>query len=206
MRNHKLLGCLVLGSLLLTTVAFATELSIVDVSAIGSGCPTGTVDTLVMDTNHDGRDEFFQVSYAEFVAERPGTASKNCQITLQVNVPRGFQFSVLAVESAGYADVHAYHNGVVRTTYEFPMTGLPSRVTQGTISGPYAGDFKKADQYAVPTWSPCNQNFPLNINNRISLQKKPSVSSETGAYSLIQVDRTSGLFTQLFSIQWRSCY
>ena len=206
MNHHKLLGCLVLGSMmLLSSAAFAEVLKIKSVTANGSGCPTGSASTLVMDTNYDGKADFFQVSYAEFVAERPGTATKNCMITVQVEVPRGIQFSILTVESKGYADISEVHKGVFTTSYDFAFAGGTQR-TQGTLTGPYAGEFGKLDRFPAPSWSPCNQNFPLNINNRIAIQKNPSVTYENGYYSVMQVDRTSGMFTQLFAITWQPCH
>jgi hypothetical protein len=201
----KLFSLMGTGALLFTlsSAAHGTTLDIRSVKANGSACPIGTTSVTPIDTDGDGRDDFFQVTYSEFELNRPGDTVKNCLIELVVNVPRGFQYSIFRVSNRGFADIHRYHRARLDIEYEWPFIGI--QTTQRMLNGPYASTFNVSANFDTPSYSPCNMNLPLNLNSRAAILKKPAVLDESGATSELQVERTQGLFIQRFFLRWRRC-
>ncbi len=203
MKNRPELLVALSAMLCLPALAQAQTLTIKGVKTTGSGCHEGTTNAIKADTDGDGFVDFFQVGYGRFVAERPGKSVKSCMITLDVEVARNHQFSVFLVESRGYADLSEAHQVDLSTTYSY--AAAPEHRLSSLISGPYTDEFGEVEQVSGPTWAPCGKGFPVHVKYRIAIEKKPGTGSDTGAYSLVQVDRTSGLFTQTFYLHWQRC-
>src|SRR5882757_6052386 len=73
------------------------------VSVNGSGCPKGTTEVSVADDNSE-----FTVIHHGYVARAgggvdPTDARKNCQLTLDVQVPTGFTFGIIRADYRGDA-------------------------------------------------------------------------------------------------------
>ena len=96
-----------MGSLLLSGSLFATapsgEITINDINYNGSGCPIGTVAQNVSDDN-----KAFTVIFSDYIAEAGDGISlrdgrKNCQLTLSLSVPQGWQYSIASFDYRGFA-------------------------------------------------------------------------------------------------------
>lgn len=98
MRNAIITGTTLLASLAATVVPAAAAPSplpvdkmVIDVvAANGLGCRLGTADVIVSPDN-----KAFTVTYSEFTAQvgvgaKPLDFRRNCQLALNVDVPRGF--------------------------------------------------------------------------------------------------------------------
>lgn len=179
------------------------EISIRSIQANGSGCPPGSTTKLTLDTDGSGSADFFQLTFSQFFVERPGIIKKNCIVEVVLGVPQGWTFTIGDIEYEGYADVDQRHIGVMDTAYQFPF--FSNRVRSSLkLNGPYADDYVKEDKIGISSlvFSPCGRTVPLNINTSIMLRQKPGTN---GGYSFMDVERQSGLFTEVFRLQWRRC-
>src|SRR5579859_1635416 len=91
-------------------------------SANGSGCPPGS--TAVSQANSTE----FTVTYSQYMATAGGGASagefrKNCQLNVNVGVPSGWTFGILAVDYRGYAHLGNAARGTLSASYYY--AGLP---------------------------------------------------------------------------------
>ncbi len=199
------IGCC---GLFLTSLAWAApnirDVSIISLQANGSGCPPGSTTDLVLDTDGSGSADFFQLTFSEFNVERPGRIKKNCIVEVVLGLPQGWSFTIGDIEYEGYADIDPKHIGRMETEYVFPL--FSNRVgSRLDIPGPYADDYLKQDRIGISSlvFSPCGRTIPLNINTSVMLRQKPGMR---GGYSYMDVERQTGLFTELFRLQWRRCY
>lgn len=85
----------------------------------GTGCPQGTVSTIISDDR-----SVVTLIYDSYVASiGPGIAvteqRKNCQLTLELEYPGGFQYSILSADYRGYANIEKGITGTLKSTYYF---------------------------------------------------------------------------------------
>jgi hypothetical protein len=131
----------------------------------GSGCPLGT--TAVSAPNNTE----FTVTYDSYIAyagggAAPGTWRKNCQLDVQVGIPSGWTFGIIAADYRGYAGLDTRARGMLETNYYF--SGLPiTTPLLHPLSGPQDGDYEFTDQAHIITWAPCHFNGTLNVNTSI---------------------------------------
>lgn len=206
MRNLMKCSALILG-LGLSGLAFGVpninEIQIKSLQANGNGCPVGSTTKLLVDTDGSGSADFFQVTFSAFTVNKPGVSAKNCIVEAVIGIPQGWSYSLIDVQYSGYADIASNHIGRIQTTYNFPFFSN-SVTTYKDLNGTFVGDYAKTDTLGLlaAVWSPCGKTAALNMNTRISLRQKPST---TGGESFMDVERQSGLLTQVFSLQWKKC-
>lgn len=85
----------------------------------GTGCPAGSVAS----TSSNDKT-VLTLLYSNYVASiGPGTAvtdrRKNCQVTLNVHYPGGFQYSIFSADYRGYEELDAGVTGTQLATYYF---------------------------------------------------------------------------------------
>jgi hypothetical protein len=89
------------------------------VSTGGTGCPQGSVgSTFSVDKST------VTLIYDQYVASiGPGIAlteqRKNCQLTLKLEYPGGFQYSILSADYRGYANIEKGVTGTLKSNYYF---------------------------------------------------------------------------------------
>ncbi|MBC7530141.1 MAG: RICIN domain-containing protein [Oligoflexus sp.] len=178
------------------------------IDALGSGCPTGTYSSNLSDDR-----KAFTLSFSEFVAEiGPGIplsdARKNCSITLTLQVPAGWQYSIGTFNYRGFMDVAAKVRADHSTSYFFQGTG-DTGTFSATSTGPVAKDFVYTDKiglasvYIPDQWSPCNVDRALTINPSIRLTKL--AGAPANVQSIITNDTVDGELKQVFGLSWRKC-
>lgn len=177
-----------------------SEVWIEDLIVNGSGCPIGTATAIATNSRPGGVVDYFQVTYDDFMVEKPGKARKFCNITLNIKYPSGWSFTVLDVQSDGYAEIQKGVKGQFKMTYEYRGNGR-GRTTKRNQRGYWEGDYKFSDEFAHPVYSECGKVYPLNLKTSIKLTGK----ARNGEPSILTVDQQSGLLTQLFGIRWRRC-
>ncbi|KAH6864893.1 hypothetical protein J4E91_006749 [Alternaria rosae] len=184
----------------------AEQITIVDTSYSGNGCPQGSVST---STSTDktvityGFDQFQTYIGPGTV---PADRSKNCQLHLNLKYPGGFQYAVVDATYHGWARLDEGVTGSFITTYYFSQDAGKTQTTRMSAVGGGAllnGQvYTKQDsvETTATIWSPCGQNGILNINNRISLTNKKS--DQAGEMSN---DDATVAFTQQLHVAWRKC-
>ncbi|KAF2272355.1 uncharacterized protein EI97DRAFT_385884 [Westerdykella ornata] len=182
------------------------QITIVDTSYSGNGCPQGSVSTT---TSQDktvityGFDKF-----QTYIG--PGTSpsdkSKNCALHLNLRYPGGFQYAVVDATYHGFARLDPGVTGTFLTTYFFSQDASKTSTTRYSIKGTEKlalGEvYTKTDQVetTATVWSPCGTNGILNINNRISL-----TSTDSKASGELSNDDATVAFTQQLHVAWRPC-
>ncbi|KAJ4374930.1 hypothetical protein N0V83_002008 [Neocucurbitaria cava] len=182
------------------------QITIVDTSYSGNGCPQGTVSTSTS-PDHTVITYGFD-AFQTYIG--PGTVpadrSKNCQLHLNLKYPGGFQYAVVDATYHGWARMDDGVTGSFITTYYFSQDAGKTSTTRMTANG--GGSLLTGQVYtkqdSVETtatiWSPCGTTGILNINNRISLTSK-----NTAAAGELSNDDATVAFTQQLHVAWRKC-
>lgn len=174
----------------------------------GSGCPIGSVAE-----NVSAAKDAFTLTFSEFYAEvyegsRPSEQTKNCILTLVLDVPRGWQFSIADFYYRGFMDLDPYVNATHSTTYFFQGQGRQGSfesLKEGRNYG-FNGEYVYRDRIGLESnvWSVCNVERSLNINTRIRVDNTRK-NSNPAAQGYIANDSIDGKIVQKFGITWRRC-
>ncbi|NRA62860.1 MAG: DUF4360 domain-containing protein [Pseudobacteriovorax sp.] len=202
-------GFLAVSGLLLSSSLFASvpssEISIVDINHNGSGCPLGTVAENVSDDK-----QAFTVTFSDYIAEAgpgltPRDGRKNCQLTLTLNVPQGWQFSIASFDYRGFAFLDRGVKADYRTSYYFQGDRATETVTR-TAWGYYDDNFQFREELGLASavWSPCGAERALNINTAISV-RNTNKRRNPDAEGVIGTDSIDGQIQQIWGISWRRC-
>ena len=153
--------------------ASGEQIRIASVSANGSGCPRGSYETLL---SPDGLA--LTVSFSKYFLEatpsKPSVQTLACNVSLQLEMPRGYTVGVTKVSYMGYATLE---RGVVAEQIaNYAWTGLGALASnQGTskLTGPYDGTYQYTDNLETRGvgiyWAPCDVRSNLQIRSRLVL-------------------------------------
>lgn len=165
----------------------------------GNGCPQGTVGQLLA-----ANKKSFTLTFDEYIAEwGPGVSKRDarrfCQVTLDVHVPQGWQFSVFDFDYRGYAYLERGITGTQKSTYYWDRNYEGTFSTQ--LRGNYDNNFTISDQIATPSlvWSPCGSTKLLNIKSEIRLSGHPRRAG------FMTVDSLDAKVKQLYGLRWKRC-
>ncbi len=185
------------------------DVYIKNIDAKGSGCNNPGSYSVNLSADRQA----FTVSFSEFVAAigqglSPLEARKNCSLTMTLNIPAGFQYSIGTFNYRGYMDLDANIQADHTTSYFFQGTGETGKFV-ASARGPLSKDFVYTDKvgltsvYIPDVWSPCNADRALTINPAISLRKLGGAASD--AEGLITNDTVDGEINQVFGLKYRRC-
>jgi hypothetical protein len=140
----------------------------------GTGCPSGTTRVSALNSTE------FTVNYDSYVAyagdgAAPVDFRKNCQLDVQVGVPSGWTFGIVAADYRGYAGLDAGARGTLEASYYFSGMPIATQLAH-PLSGPQDGEFEFTDQAPHVAWAPCHFSGTLNINTSISVYAGSSQS------------------------------
>jgi hypothetical protein len=158
-------------------------------STNGSGCPANSsVTTKVPDNTA------FSVSFSQFKAT--GGSLKTCMVTVGVDIPAGWTYSVYEVVNRGYGLLDQGAWGRVSMNSWF--TGFPWTLrADQTFNGPY-DDFWQTDSKAsAQIFAPCGVSTNLTLNDTLRVNGPETSSMELFAQDL-RVSTT-------FLLQWKQC-
>ncbi|SMF18906.1 DUF4360 domain-containing protein [Pseudobacteriovorax antillogorgiicola] len=183
----------------------AGDVKVKSIQYNGSGCPLGTVSQ-----NISSDKQAFTLTFAEYIAEagpdfRLSDGRKNCQLTLTLQVPQGWQFSIGSFDYRGFlfADegMMAEHN----TSYYFQGSGFTGRFRE-RLNGPIYEDYHFRENVGIESlvWSPCGVERALNVNTAISVR---NTNKYDFPYSeaVMGTDSIDGQIRQVWGISWRRC-
>lgn len=186
-----------------------SQIYIKSINAIGSGCADPSTYSVNLSDDHKA----FTLSFSEFVAVlgqgiSPLEGRKNCSITLTLNIPAGFQYSIGTFNYRGYMDLDRNVQADHTTSYFFQGTGDTGKFV-ATVKGPVSKDFVYTDKlgltsaYIPDVWSPCNVDRALTINPSVRLTKLAGAAAD--AQGLITNDTVDGEINQVFGLKYRRC-
>jgi len=182
------------------------QITIIDSSYSGNGCPQGSVST---STSPDktvityGFDQFQTYIGPD---TKPADHSKNCQLHLNLKYPGGFQYAVVDATYHGFARLDKGVTGTFLTTYFFSQDATKTSTTRMKAEGGNGLElgqvYTKGDtiETTATVWSPCGTTGILNINNRLSLTT--TVANAAGELSN---DDATVAFTHQLHVAWRTC-
>jgi hypothetical protein len=146
------------------------------VSANGSGCPSGSGVVKAL----PGKGTF-SIAFPAFTASAGGDAldfRKNCQLMLDVSVPRGYTYAVSRVSVSGTGNLGPAGSGSVRTLLYFQ--GMGQTVEQShEINGPLNGKWRFDGRIGAKSrqFHPCGADRYLNVNLDLRAGGSGSVSA-----------------------------
>lgn len=208
--NLKKIACLTTTILCSYNNAFsaikpADDITIRKISYNGSGCPQGTVAE-----NISPDKEAFTLTFSEYIAEAApdillSDGRKNCQLTIDLDIPQGWQFSIASFDYRGWLSVDRGIQAEHKTSYYFQGSGLTGRFSE-RIKGPVSKDyqFREAVGIRSEVWSACGVQRALNVNTAISVRNtnKKRYPNSSG---VIGTDSVDGQIRQVWGISWRRC-
>jgi hypothetical protein len=183
----------------------ADEIYIRSVTYAGSGCPEQTVSQNI---SPDRKAVSFL--FAEFLAEitagmteeeRAIQGKKDCELTIDMQYPNGWTYSVASVDYRGFADFDDGVSAERRTTIKFGDDAKHESFSSALISG-FKGDFSFRDTFDVKeeVLAPCGTVKPLIIRVEAELFAKDSDSS-----GFLSLDTLDGEMSHQFGIKWTEC-
>ncbi len=207
MKKVALVGKLVAvaSTLLLAGSLFAQAPNTVQIRNImynGSGCPIGSVGQ-----NIAPDFKAFTLTFSDYIAEiGPGIplsdARKNCQLTLDMYFPQGWQFAIATFDYRGYVSLDRRVQATQSSAYYFQGQGQTGRFSTN-FSGPVDRDYQFRDTIGLTSlvWSPCGATRALNINTQVRLNNR----SNPNGSGLITTDSIDGQIIHKYGLQWRRC-
>ncbi|KAL9096063.1 MAG: hypothetical protein Q9165_001585 [Trypethelium subeluteriae] len=179
----------------------ASQVQIESITYGGTGCPQGTVASVISDDRTT-----MTLIFDSYVASMGSGIAitenrKNCQLNINLQYPGGFQYSIFSADYRGFAELDAGVNGTQQSTYYF--SGQTAQVsTQSNFVGPMDGDYLVHDQaQSISTiWSPCGANGALNINSQVRV-----AGSKSTLNGLMTTDSVDTKFTQIVYFNWQTC-
>ncbi len=192
---------LFLFSLLLTSQVFAEGLRLGTPSYGGSGCPAGTVATIL-----SPEEDTLSLLFDSYIAEAGGDTGKRidrkaCALAIPVRVPQGYSVAVFKVDYRGANIIP--RGGYGRFSAEYFWAGVRGPTIQRTFTGPYNNDFTLTDELVTRNvvWAPCGQSVTLRVNSSVVVQSNSY--RQQAISSLDSADVSSAV---IYHLQWRRCY
>lgn len=169
------------------------------VTATGNGCPLGAVGQ-AFSPDRSG----FSLLFDSFVATKgpgiPATeATKTCQVTLDLKVPQGWQYSIGTIDYRGAVSLPKKMKATQEATYYFEGDGEFSSADTSFV-GPVSKDYLIRDTlpFSSVVWSACDQVRPLTITTQLTLKG----GTELGQISGATVD---GKIAFVLGLHWKPC-
>lgn len=209
--SSNLVGFLMGTAFSLGSVAYGSapeRVEIDRVDAHGSGCPEGTA---YVDISPDRQvftavfDEFLAIIDPDDPYVSYGDRHKRCDLSLKVNVPAGWQFSIFKADYEGWYDMEQQMTMTQTSTYHFQGNARHSKRSQiKTYNAAKSGEFLFTDRIGVSSfeWSACGGPRNMYITSEIRLSSRNRNSR--GAAGINAIEGQFKLQAK-FGILWRRC-
>ncbi|MFW7379011.1 MAG: DUF4360 domain-containing protein [Oligoflexus sp.] len=192
------------GHLLANDAPAYDEIYIRELVANGSGC------NLQNTKIHLAPDrKSFTILFAEYLAEiyprsERRQARKACQVTVNLQVPYGYQYAVAKLEYRGLVSLDAGIEAHHESLYYFQGDQQNSQIKK-LERGPLEQSFTYVHDIDLNAtiWSPCGASRSLNVKNSIAVQKTSEALDD--ASGLIGTDSLDGKVQHIVSLHWRRC-
>lgn len=175
----------------------------VDVLTVnGSGCPEGTASVTASPDN-----TAFTVTYNSYVARDGGSAAptefrRNCQLSVQVNVPQGFTYAIARADYRGYVHLRSGATAAQNAYYYF-MGESPTTEVNNTFAGPVSKRWHTTDvaDVAALVYAPCGKAVVLNVNTELRVYAGAAEQSRNS----ISMDRSAAGADTVYQFSWKRC-
>ncbi|KAJ3252109.1 hypothetical protein HK103_001841 [Boothiomyces macroporosus] len=168
----------------------------------GTGCPIGSASALITPDRSAFHVEFTELTALSGNNTVITDSRKNCQISVEFEYEKGWQFSLAAVGFTGSLHVQPNVTAVEKTSYYFQGESDTANF-QTVFNGPTSGDFNIVDVVPLdqPVWSGCTNDVALEINTQVRF----SNWSPSGPVSFITTSSETGFALQSYQFNWKKC-
>lgn len=186
------------------------DVRILNVALSGSGCD---MENVAVSLSPDATD--VSLLFDSYLAEvGPGsinpnqkTMIKNCQITMDVLVPMGWQMAIRSVDYRGFASIPeigatAFHR------FTIMQTGAPIvSMREATLVGPFNDDYYVKSEIKPErlTWSKCHSQNRTQIHLMSQLGVRANPRASRPEQIMIALDSSDISYQQNMGVEWRIC-
>lgn len=131
--------------------------------------------------------------------------TKDCQITLSVNVPQGWQMAFRAVDYRGFVNLSG--QGWAFQRFSILQDGAPIvSMREANLKGPMNDDYYVRSEVRPErlTWSPClGGHTNVRLLSQLGVRLNPR--STDRSLTQITIDSADGSIQQNLAVEWRRC-
>lgn len=175
------------------------------VIANGSGCPQGSVQTLISPDQTALTVAFSDYTAAAGPNTRPTERRRACTTTIPVRIPNGYTWGITTASYRGYAELYDGAKAYQGATYFFQ--GGRSGALESELSPDGSGNWEVSDNAATVAWAPCDTQSNLVVTS--SLRITPgSDAKQTSFVSMDTQDiamRSSNVPAMTFGLDFKPC-
>jgi hypothetical protein len=186
------------------------DVRILNVALSGSGCD---MENVAVSLSPEATD--VSLLFDSYLAEvgpsslnpNQKTMIKNCQITMDVLVPMGWQMAIRSVDYRGFASVPeigatAFHRFTVMQT-----GALIVSLREATLVGPFNDDYYVKSEIKPErlTWSKCFSESRTQIHLMSQLGVRANPRASRPEQIMIALDSSDVSYQQNMGVEWRIC-
>ena len=194
------MGAVALSALVIAGPASADDISLGTPGYGGTGCPAGTVSTVL---SPDAKS--LSLIFDQYEVSAGGTTGrsydrKSCNVAIPVHVPNGYSVSVLSVDYRGFN--HVPVRGYSQFNVEYFFAGGRGPAFRKTFYGPLDSDYTISNQLVAEAmvWSPCGAD--VNLRTNASMR----VNTYNNAEASATVDSEDVNAAIVYHFQMRTCH
>jgi len=188
----------------------ASSIKIGATSYSGTGCPKGSVSSILSDARDLVTFGFDSFQATIGPKSPPADSRKNCNLRLQLLYQDGYQMAIAETVYHGYTRLDDGVNARFTTDYDYASNPNPGKKghAESSIGGEVgahtrrAKEFKHNHKHSTDTgpWSHCGKDANLIVENSLVLTSRNK--SASGEFA---VDDETVQFRQKMSLTWKKC-
>lgn len=173
----------------------------------GTGCPEGTIAASITPDS-----KTISILFDNYIAEAGNSSGvkrdiKNCSVQLPIEVPAGFQFTIVKLDYRGFNAIPDGGRTRYVTMYSFfdeeTKKQIGRRIRRNFIfEGPLQEDYTiSSDVASKPTWSKCGKDVSFRLDTRAI-----AVTNEEGEDVLATIDSIDASAGSVdYHLLWQEC-
>ncbi|WP_087924764.1 DUF4360 domain-containing protein [Streptomyces albireticuli] len=135
---------------------------------------------------------------------KPSDARKNCQMTLDADLPQGYTYAIAGTRYGGFGSLEKGAGGQVKAGNYFQ--GSPSTTSVShPFSGPFEGGWEESDvtDERNLVFAPCGEDRLLNLTMALQVDAGTSSPSATGSH--LNFGATPDSADTVYRLAWKRC-